>query len=265
MDLQNLEDSFFKDKKPSPPIFIITYGPPGSGKTDIVKNLTQRFGIPTNRLVNVLVDDIVEKIPGYMEEMKSTANLDLPGHEIQQELTKVYFKYRRSTGDFMSESVLNRAFVGKYHVVWETTGDNIDWALKTIQLARQQGYMVFLVYPFVSEKQLLKRVAKRAKTSDNPRKPDAGRVKKNIITAQKNFITISKYVDKSFVYDNDGNVDDLDVVIQIDRIYQGWCKSEDPTCKRGVITKSICNEDKLQKLKRHFDETYGDYIEKVCG
>lgn len=263
--LQQVEESFFEGKIPSPPIFIITYGPPGSGKTDIVNDICKKFGITKNRLVNVLVDEVVEKLPGYLNEMKAVAaDKGLSDDEKQAELTKVYFKYRRENGDYLSENILHRAFVGKYNVVWETTGDSIDWALKTIQDARQEGYMILLVYPYVSEEKLLDRVKKRAQSGSNPRKPDSERVKKNILSAQRNFKKLSKYVDAAFVYDNNGTPQELGLFFEMEKTYRGWCSREDKNCKRGIVTNAKCDIKRIKSNRREFEPSFGSYIDGLC-
>lgn len=83
----------------------------------------------------------------------------------------------------------------KFNIVWETSGNSIEYAIKTIYEARLNGYLVFLIYPFENLKE-------RAKTSKNPRLPNEAFIASSVIKAQKNFKTISKYVDKAFVYNN---------------------------------------------------------------
>lgn len=264
--LQHIEDSFFEGKRPSPPLFIVTYGPPGSGKSELVRDLLARFNISERRVVSVLVDDVVERLPGYLDEVRAVASdASLSDADRQKELTSVYFKYRRSAGDVLSDAVLHRAFVGRYNIVWETTGDNVDWAVKTVLEAKAQGYAVVMVYPYVSEANLLRRVDARARSGDNPRRPDEKRVRDNVVNAQRNLARMSTVVDRVFVYDNDGRREELAVMVDVERRHQGWCPRDDKNCDKGVVEHAKCNDAAIGARRSTFDAGFGEYIDRVCG
>lgn len=228
--------------------------------------MCKKFGVTEKRFVKVLVDDIIEQIPDYQRDMQRIKrSADMDEQELQSELTHTYFKYRREYGDFMSESILRRALIEKYNVIWETTGNNIDWAIKTIETeAKSSGYYVVLVYPFVSEDELVKRVKLRAQNSDNPRKPDERRIRSNVKAAQENFEELSRHVDKVLVYNNDGAPEDLSVMLEMDIAYKGWCDKSDKKCKRGVSTTISCNLNKLNGIQEKLTDPYRKFLFNAC-
>jgi hypothetical protein len=262
---QQIVDSFFQGKRPTPPLFVLTYGAPASGKTELVNRLLQDLRINPDTVISVLVDDVIEKIPEYREEVASIVQSgSVDDQHLQKLLTDAYFKYRQQIGDVLSDSILYRSMALKYNIVWETTGLDISWALKTLMEARRNGYLLIAMYPFVKEEQLLERAHKRSKTSQNPRRPSDERIKKNVIEAQKNFAKIASVVDRAFVYDNSGSQQDLGVLLELDREYQGYCAEHSKDCKTGVVTRVTCDLKRLQKLKREFEPSYGRFLTSVC-
>ncbi len=263
--MDKIVQSFFENKKPSPPVFIITYGPPASGKSVILKRLMKDLDIHEDRIVKVLVDEIVESIPEYKKQIKRIVKKhkeSIQSAEAQQALQEAYFKHRRESGDLLSDTILYKAMSLKYHIVWETTGNAHEWILKTIQEARTNGYLIFLVYPFVEEEQLIERASKRARL-ETPRQPPVERITANVKNAQRNFEIISKYTDKSILYDNTGkSIDEISEVVEVDNRFQRWCsQSEKKNCDQMVK----CNKKKLATLRQKFEKSYGTYIETLCN
>lgn len=264
INLTKIADEFFKDKITSPNLFFISYGPPGSGKSKMMTQVLKNFRIPKNRCVFLLVDDIVEKIPGYLEKSQDIVERHKDEQELQNNLSKLYMTYRDKYGDILSDSILDRSLVEKYHVVWETTGHSIDWALKTIDRVRRSGYSVILVYPFVGGANLLKRVEHRAKSGSNPRQPSKKRVLDNVQTAQQNFETISNYVDVAMIFDNNGKPKDFSKVFEKKSKYQGFCKKSDSDCENGKVDEYKCDTKKLKSLQKHMTSTHKIYLDKHC-
>lgn len=259
-------DSVFANKDPVQKLFIITMGPPGSGKSQIVDKILESFKVKRNHVIPVLVDDIVEKIPGFQEDYERVANIE-DEEKRDKQTEKVYFGYRR-IADRLSEDILDRALLESYHIVFETTGGNIDWTLRTIQKVREHGYVVLLVYPFVDGQKLLERIDERAKRyqleGKTPRKPAVERVLKNVKDAQDNFITLSKYVEKSYVYDNNGPMEEIGVLWQQDKKYQGYCTRADKKCSEGIVYRERCDKKRLAKLATSFQSKFASLLEETC-
>lgn len=256
----------FEGKEPSPPKFFLTFGPPGSGKSTILAKLLEQFKINEDDLVQVLVDNFVEQAPGYLDDVKAIVDMKLSEKEQSQKLTEVYFRYRKSYGDAVSDGVLYQALAKKFNIVWETTGNSIEYAIKTIYEARLNGYLVFLIYPFVETENLKERAKKRAKTSKNPRLPDEAFIASSVIKAQKNFKTISKYVDKAFVYNNnEADLEKIKNFITIENNYKDYCSDKTKYCSQGIEKKVTCDKRELSKLSRVFDKDFGTYVNKICS
>jgi adenylate kinase family enzyme len=74
VNVNAITSKFFENKQPNYPYFIITYGPPGSGKSTVLKNLFNKLDIKQKNTINILVDEIVENIEEYKIESKKINN-----------------------------------------------------------------------------------------------------------------------------------------------------------------------------------------------
>jgi len=255
----------FEGKEPSPPKFFVTYGPPGSGKSVILAKLLEQFKIDKSEIVEILVDNFVKEAPGYLDEVKAIVDQQLDEKEQQRKLTDVYFKYRKNYGDAVSDGVLYKSFAQKFNVVWETTGNSIEYAIKTIMEARKNGYIIFLIYPFVEVENLKQRTKKRARNSEDPRLPDEDFIASSFIRAQRNFKTISKYVDKTFVYNNNGeDLNQIKALVTIENDYENFCSDKRKYCAQGIEKKVTCDKRQLSILTQKSEREFGTYLEKVC-
>jgi predicted ABC-type ATPase len=256
----------FENKDPSPPKLFITYGPPGSGKSNILKKLLKDFSISDNELIEILVDDIIEKVPEYIENVQRIIKEKLDEEEENIKISNNYFEFRKNYGDIISDGILYRALSKKYNIVWETTGFSIDYSLKTIYEARMNGYLIFLIYPFVDEEQLKIRIRKRASSSKNPRLPSNKIIEETVKKAQNNFNIITKYVDKAFIYDNTGkDLNDIYLFITIENKYIGNCNGKDlKFCSNGIEKKVTCDKKDLNKLTKMFIKDFSEYIKDIC-
>ena len=55
-------ETYFEQKEPIRRYFIISYGPPGSGKSTVMKKALGTLKVQTEQLIHVNVDDILSKI-----------------------------------------------------------------------------------------------------------------------------------------------------------------------------------------------------------
>lgn len=270
--MNQIADKFFENKQPSPPILFITYGPPASGKTTILNTLIKSFNISKDRLIEIVVDEIVERIPEYQESiMKLKEETHLTNDERADKSKEIYFDFRERYADGISDKILSRALIQKFHIIFETTGGDISYTLKVIYEARQNGYLIVLIYPLVELAELKKRVEKRNETSLRFISPSF--VESVAKKAQINFQKIIKYVDKAFVYDNaENNVS----IFFSEQIVYGSCKisanNNNSTNKRKFIfcndgiekTIECPNKQRLGEFKKESEKQFLDYINFTC-
>jgi predicted ABC-type ATPase len=259
--------SFLEGKTSITPTFIITYGPPASGKSAALKSVCQDLGIDYDNVVQVLVDEVIEKMPGYNEEsVFAYDNFQQDPVRLQKELTSIYFKYRHSWGDILSTHLLNDSIVNRHNIAWETTGNSADWIIKTIHQVRSHGYKVVLVFPFVPPDDLVLRANARVSRS-HPRRPDEARIRQNFITAQQNLRYVAPLVDAIYVYDNSGPPGSAKIVVSHVKEMRGYCNKgeQDSECRRGISKKTRCDDISLTKLAPHFSPEMQSSLQDICG
>src|SRR5262245_1795629 len=114
-EAQSVVDGVFADKVPSPPYFFITYGPPGSGKSEIVGKVLAKRQLTPDRVVRVLVDEIVEALPSYQAEMwlaeEEARARGLRGVD-EATAQRIYLAHRYGAADAISEAAVDRAVLG---------------------------------------------------------------------------------------------------------------------------------------------------------
>ena len=160
----------FKGKSPvadsETPYFIVSYGPPASGKSTIIEVLHRLIPSTTQTLkldniVPVNVDDIFQKGPlgqrfkAQMDAIKSEQGTT-PLH------TQRLYMYYRWVADQISDIILNTALASRFSVLWESTGADINWTQRELARINTMKYKTLLVMPLVSENELLARLARRA-------------------------------------------------------------------------------------------------------
>lgn len=152
--------------------FIISYGPPGSGKSDVLSVLQRNQKLDTSvnqdNTISVNVDDTFQKGPLGQEYKKVQEKLRPQGPKYTQRL----YTYYRWVADQVSDSILNLALLGDYNVLWETTGERITWTRREIARIRELGYSVILVYPLVSLQELKRRLTLRSKKTGQEPTPE---------------------------------------------------------------------------------------------
>ena len=95
------------------PIFYVTYGPPGSGKGFVIS----KFFDCATEFVHIDVDSIVQT------KIKVNEN---------------YWEWR-GHADEISDLILEKAKNERYHIVWETTGNDITYASKIMEKMKTNG------------------------------------------------------------------------------------------------------------------------------
>ena len=161
--------------------FIIKYGPPASGKSRIEESIKNRLHI--TRYIDVNVDQYIL----YLNSGK------VPNQE-------KYWKLR-DKGNALSDIVLYKALENSENIMWETTGNTINWSLDvTIPIVRAYGYVVVIVYPVAELETLVLRCKARAQAANCDK---INEIKQN---SDNNFKKLATKCDYVYIYDNNGNV-----------------------------------------------------------
>ena len=260
-NFKKIKSSFFEDKIPLKKFFTITYGPPGSGKSDLVSEIWKKLNVDISNVIDVNVDKMIEQINGFKSEYQNSKN--------PYERDSVYLKYRR-IADEISEDILTKAIEDNYHIVWETTGKSIDWAMKTIFHARSHGYIIFLVYPFVDKETLFKRTELRAddyeKRGYTPRRISEETISSNVLAAQINIEKLVPFIDKVAIYDNTKSRNELSALWKLEKDYIGYCEKnkDNEKCENGIIHKITCSNEKMEELKEKMESKFYNFLQKQC-
>ena len=117
-------------------------------------------------------------------------------------LQRLYFYYRW-VGDQLSDAILNQALAERMHVIWETTGNSIEWTFKELSRVRRMGYRTLIVYPYVKFDLLLSRLeARKQQTGQDYASPS--QIEEQVNLAKKNFEKLkrSRRVDGYMKIDN---------------------------------------------------------------
>lgn len=176
----------FKGKEPpgTRPLFIIAYGPSGSGKSGMLRHLKKELGVDVEEknTIEVNVDSLFQRKREFLEQMAALKKAN-PNPLYRQRL----YQYYRWVADQISDVVLNQAVVGRFHVLWETTGENADWTEREVARLHCADYDTVLVWPLVSQQILEERVmAREAKT--NQVAPTRDQLSKQVHASQKNLL-----------------------------------------------------------------------------
>merc|ERR1712107_477500 len=150
-------------------VIFITYGPPGSGKSGIVhRSLEDIYGAENGKaaanslnFVPIIVDDMVQALPGYEEEKTKCEN-QVQSDNLYYGVRGPYANGGLGVGD-LSDKIYNLAVNNGRNVIFETTGRSIDeaWFNESFGDKMRSGYLVQVMYPWVDLWSLIERVQKR--------------------------------------------------------------------------------------------------------
>jgi len=183
-------DHIFQDVEPpvkgGPPTFVIAYGPPASGKSSILEVLGRLlpadFGsVDSKHTIEVNVDRIFQEGPlaPVFGRARAFASNRSPLH------AQRLYRYYRWVADQIADLVLDEALLGKYHVLWESTGESVAWTQREIARIRSTGYEVVLAFPLVGEDEIMRRMHARANqeaTLDEEMPAKIMKASKNLLT-----------------------------------------------------------------------------------
>lgn len=175
------------------PVFIITYGPPASGKgscQDKFFGLGEKNGFDRNNYYSIDVDYLVEL-------------LDKDG--LVKQKADNYWIFR-SAADEIAYKLMKHGMETKKHLVFETTGNKVDldWYQKEIfSPLKQQGYYIMVTYPLVPVEVLVERAHKRAEKIG--RLPTDDYIRMVARNAASNLAKLIKNVDAIIIFDNSTN------------------------------------------------------------
>lgn len=218
-----------KETKIKHSYFIIKYGPPASGKNFIVSDLQERLSIRT--YIDIDVDSYVKHL--VTESMKDTIN-----DVIDQQ---TYWSFRKQA-DTISDAVLHNALEKGDHIMWETTGNSVEWTIdNVIPLVRKHQYQIVLAFPFSTLTTMQKRCKSRAQAAICTKRY-LGNIKSN---SDENFVKLYEYCDYVYIYFNDD--DELKLIFE----------------KNGDASSVVCEDDYISKLSNA--TTTRRHIRKVCA
>ena len=251
--ISTISEQFFSNKKSVRPLAIITYGPTGSGKSVVLKSFlkTNETKYTSDDFIEINIDSLVEAINHYKTNV-STALDD-------ETRTKIYFSCREEV-DELSSLLFYKAIANKNNLIYETTGSSVKWLKGDLQKLRESGYIIVVIYPFVTWNILNKRLTDRERTS--VRKIDRTLLKTNVGNAIKNFFDVIPSSDYAYIYDNTGSaMDVMPIIISYDGTISHNKFKPKITCNSKELSKILSTEDDREIL--NLFQKY--FIANACG
>jgi len=183
---------------------IVTVGPTGSGKTDMIHKLEKYLDISQITKDNyILIDDLIESDPYYKKKVRDILNehckpniekcniesmVDNPSDELLDAFKDAYFKARTRQGcgkkndkgdscDVKNDKKFTKSLEEGKNIVFETTGEKQgvspaawfltrhDWWKDEFDNIKNYDYKIIFAYSLVKLKELVKRNKSRAKKS----------------------------------------------------------------------------------------------------
>lgn len=157
------------------PIFLIKYGPPGSGKSSADKLITS-FGVPMSDYVNIALDDMVTSVRSYRRTTKKLHNRYKAENrnfnaEFYAGINKAFANAKNAPNalglsiDAKRKLLLQKSIDLGKNIIFETTGSSSkpgeDYLAEFLD-AVPPIYQVILIYPVVRPDILKERVQVRA-------------------------------------------------------------------------------------------------------
>jgi predicted ABC-type ATPase len=190
------------------PIFLVTYGPPGSGKgaclNAFLRKVRPPSGVDEADYFELNIDNIVAALDGGGGG--GTIAIDAQNYDFFRPMANRIVDDLREIG-------IKRGV----HLILETTGDSVsaDWYRReVVDEAHKRNYFVVVVYPLSSVAELLRRVEVRVTSGATRRRPADEFVRTAATRAADNIATLIQIVDKTIVFDNspDGEACHVEII-----------------------------------------------------
>lgn len=206
LELVKLFHEMFETKEAAKPQFLILFGPPGSGKTQIINKMLRHTNTKLKNYAELIVDHMLGRISPYKTEMAEllAKRPSMDEGEFLLASQAIYGKYRPII-KYFSAMLLEIALRQRLNILFETTGSNTSLTVQTIIHARRIGYEISVVYPYVATDELIRRVDKR--NTKIGRAIPSAMVTDMEDDALNNFGPFLQFVDSAHVYDNNGAID----------------------------------------------------------
>jgi predicted kinase len=200
----DLKERLLKGRVPVRPIFLLSFGPMGSGKSTRVRELVEDQGLDYGQFVPLMLDTVIESDPDYQAACERVVAEVSDRVERSEQLQEVYFRFRRDSA-VLSEALLSLCVRSRLNLVFESTGSDssLRWALYMLRRMGEVGYETWIFYPYVIDSLLRERCDARAKRTHRwiPHQvvDECSRM------AQANFPILAGHADRVWVVDN--NID----------------------------------------------------------
>jgi len=178
--------------------FVITYGPPGCGKSSITEKVYPNH-------IHINVDNILLEIEGFLTQSQIISMMIKQGihrNKIEKESEYIYRNYR-DEADRRSEFLLKRALDECKNIVFETTGGSehaILYLKKIIPEIKNKDYKVKIIFPHAPINIIKERVYVRGEAAR--RLPSENFIEAAYEYACKNFGDIANICDEVEITDS---------------------------------------------------------------
>ena len=127
---------------------LISYGPPGSGKSSTTKEYLSKY--PEIGFISINIDDIIKD---YMIKVLHSEYLFND--------QEIYFKVRSGWPEYTKHKLLEICLRNKYNFHIETTGNNLKTLEHIVKPVLKLNYNITILYTLVPFMELIYRVIKR--------------------------------------------------------------------------------------------------------
>lgn len=185
-----------KKNTKTPPIFVIKYGPPASGKGhEKVRNIIKNQGHDLDSYININIDDVIEShLTNFSQKSKKLINNildnkkkhinDMTNKNYNEKFTKqfsvLYFEERKK--EYMHENetlsrkldrIMVQSINNNKNIIFETTGGfgTFEWMFNgsggkfwetSVNKKQLKTYKIIVIFPIVSKNIMWDRYKKRA-------------------------------------------------------------------------------------------------------
>lgn len=231
-DTTNIDEfisEYSKKLVPVKPLFIISYGPPSSGKSptgEPFKKTMKEIKYPLSGL-NIKDDDkfclhnniLPVNIDNIVKRFKSKIKPFLTNNTVSN-MEGDYFNIR-SLSDPYSDTLLNYGLTLRYNILWETTGNSTTWMMKEISRVKELGYKTVLYYPLVQLNTIVERNKLRQKKTGqlSVQKEEHEKMMinaiQNITKIIHNKVTLNYGPDEIYIFDNDKQMNQMRLLFKL--------------------------------------------------